>query len=149
MSLISCRINMILEESNKYFVVELQTGYVVFCDDQTFRGYTLFLCKQNKTELHDLSPGFRDKFLFEMSIVAEAVWIVFKPDKLNYELLGNAEPHLHWHIIPRYLGDPAWGHPIWWLPKLEREKIHFDEKVMKLNKLKLKRIIYKLLKNSG
>ena len=32
---------------------------------------------------------------------------------MNYELLGNSDPHLHWHIIPRYKTDPRWGAPIW------------------------------------
>jgi diadenosine tetraphosphate (Ap4A) HIT family hydrolase len=25
-------------------------------------------------------------------------------------------PHLHWHIIPRYVDDPRWGMPIWTTP---------------------------------
>ena len=38
---------------------------------------------------------------------------VFASVKLNFELLGNAVPHLHCHIKPRYYGDPAGGIPIW------------------------------------
>jgi diadenosine tetraphosphate (Ap4A) HIT family hydrolase len=33
--------------------------------------------------------------------------------KLNYELLGNPHPHLHWHIFPRYADDPMPNKPIW------------------------------------
>ena len=40
-----------------------------------------------------------------MSIVAEAVSNIFKPDKMNYELLGNGCPHIHWHLYPRVKGD--------------------------------------------
>jgi diadenosine tetraphosphate (Ap4A) HIT family hydrolase len=148
MNLINSRINMIKEGRNEHFVTELQTGYVVFCDHQTFKGYALFLCKRKASELHELGAVFKKKFLYEMSVVAEAVHTVFKPDKLNYELLGNAEPHLHWHIIPRYLNDPAWGHPIWRLSKARRESILFDEVSMEPMKLKLKETIYKLLKIS-
>jgi hypothetical protein len=25
---------------------------------------------------------------------------VFKPDKINYELLGNGCPHIHWNLYP-------------------------------------------------
>jgi diadenosine tetraphosphate (Ap4A) HIT family hydrolase len=32
---------------------------------------------------------------------------------MNYEMLGNQTPHLHWHLIPRYQGDPDAAHPIW------------------------------------
>ena len=31
--------------------------------------------------------------------------------KLNYELLGNALPHLHTHVMPRYVDDPKPGWP--------------------------------------
>ncbi len=31
---------------------------------------------------------------------------------MNYQILGNAVPHLHCHIVPRYFGDPAPGRPL-------------------------------------
>ncbi len=48
-----------------------------------------------------------------MTTVGKALAATLNPDKMNYELLGNAQPHLHWHIIPRYKTDPMWGRPIW------------------------------------
>ncbi len=32
--------------------------------------------------------------------------------KMNFQLLGNAVPHLHCHILPRYYGDPAPSPPL-------------------------------------
>lgn len=45
------RINMIKEGNNPYFVKKLETGYVVIGDNQHFKGYSLFLCKQHKNEV--------------------------------------------------------------------------------------------------
>ena len=73
MCFICDRINMIREGINPYFVRELETGYVVMGDNQHFKGYTLFLCKEHKTELFQLDHSMKMKFLEEMSIVAEAV----------------------------------------------------------------------------
>jgi diadenosine tetraphosphate (Ap4A) HIT family hydrolase len=42
-----------------------------------------------------------------------AVTRAVRPDHVNVAALGNVVPHLHWHVIPRYLGDPRWGAPIW------------------------------------
>lgn len=110
------RIDWIKRGKNPYFVKELNTGYVVIGDHQRIKGYTVFLCKEHATELHFLEPDFRDKFLHEMAIVAEAVYNTFQPDKLNYELLGAGRGvHMHWHIFPRKQGDTETGGPVWQL----------------------------------
>lgn len=111
------RIEMIKDGENPYFVKELETGYVVLGDHQHFNGYTLFLCKEHTSELHFLEKSFKQKHLGEMSLVAEAVYKAFKPEKLNIELLGNGESHVHWHIFPRMADDISMGKgPVWWMP---------------------------------
>ena len=54
MCFICDRINMIKNGTNPYFVKEMETGYVVIGDNQHFKGYTLFLCKDHQTELFHL-----------------------------------------------------------------------------------------------
>ncbi len=115
------RIELIKSGKNPYFVKELKTGYVVLGDHQHFRGYALFLCKEHKTELFHLKKEYRTTFLEEMNIVAEAVSKAFNAEKMNYELLGNGESHLHWHLFPRRSGDlENYGYegrgPVWWYP---------------------------------
>lgn len=121
MCLICDRIRMIHEGINPWFVRELETGYVVIGDNQHFKGYTLFLCKEHKTELFQLESPAKLKFLEEMSVVAEAVSKAFHAEKMNYELLGNGDTHLHWHLFPRVSGDlEGYGNngkgPVWWYP---------------------------------
>ena len=62
MCLICDRIKMIQEKANPWFVRELETGYVVIGDNQHFKGYTLFLCKEHKTELFQLDHCTKMKF---------------------------------------------------------------------------------------
>ncbi len=114
--LICDRIDMIKKGTNPYFVTELETGYVVIGDHQHFKGYTLFLCKEHVTELHFLPPELKLQHLKEMSLVGEAVYHVFGPEKLNIEALGNGASHLHWHLFPRVTGDTPTKGPVWTLP---------------------------------
>ncbi len=81
--------------------------------DQAFEGYTFLTLKWHEEELYRLVDKDRKQFLDDMSLVAAALSKAFKPDKMNYELLGNSMPHLHWHLVPRYRSDPMWGRPIW------------------------------------
>jgi diadenosine tetraphosphate (Ap4A) HIT family hydrolase len=118
--LVCNRINSILKNENPFFVTELKTGYVVLCDYQSYWGYTLFLSKQHAVELHQLDATYKSLFLLEMAQVAEAVYKSFNPDKLNYELLGNLDAHLHWHIIPRRKIDLLSRKSIWEIPQEDR-----------------------------
>lgn len=131
------RIKMIQNDKNPFFVRELQTGYVVLGDIQRFKGYTLFLCKEHATELHFLKKDFRYLFLEEMSLVAEAVYNAFHPDKLNYELLGAGNGvHMHWHIFPRRIGDTPNPGPVWRLDKAELNSDKYKPTEEELEKLK-------------
>ena len=126
MSCLICeRIEMIMDNTNPYFVKELETGYVVLGDHQHFYGYTLFLSKVHTTELHFLEKETKLKFLKEMSLVNEAVHLAFEAEKMNCELLGNGDAHLHWHLFPRRDGDMPIRGPVWWLP---REEMWADSK---------------------
>jgi diadenosine tetraphosphate (Ap4A) HIT family hydrolase len=111
--LICARIRTIEDGTNPYFVEELETGYVVIGDHQFFRGYSLLLSRWHCRELHDLDWSRRTAFLQDMALTAEAVCKTFAPRKLNYELLGNADEHLHWHLFPRHADDPNPTNPVW------------------------------------
>lgn len=133
------KIRTIKNKQDPYFVLELPTGYITLGYYQFFRGYTLFLCKKHVKELHELSPSFKLQFLKEMSLVAEAVFKAFKPIKLNYELLGNTIPHLHWHLFPRYRNDPLPKRPVWCIdPRIiHSEKVKPTSKQIRYLKTKL------------
>ena len=34
-------------------------------------------------------------------------------EKTNLASLGNVVPQLHWHVLGRRAGDPAWPGPVW------------------------------------
>jgi diadenosine tetraphosphate (Ap4A) HIT family hydrolase len=80
---------------------------------QFYKGYCILVSRRHATELNQLSSDERRAYLDEMCLLAAAIESCFKPDKLNYELLGNQVPHLHWHLFPRSRRDPAALKPVW------------------------------------
>jgi diadenosine tetraphosphate (Ap4A) HIT family hydrolase len=85
-------------------------------DDQFFTGWTFVVLKRHATELWQLEAPERAVLVEEVTRVARAVATAFGARKMNYELLGNAVPHIHWHLIPRLAGDPAPRAPVWTVP---------------------------------
>jgi diadenosine tetraphosphate (Ap4A) HIT family hydrolase len=80
---------------------------------QYYQGYCVLVARQHATELSRLEASLRREFLDEMCLLARAIEAAYKPHKLNYELLGNQVPHLHWHLFPRYADDPDRLKPVW------------------------------------
>ena len=94
-------------------VAELERTWVLLNRDQFFPGYCFVVAKEHVTELFHLDPVTRGTVMEEVNAVAAAVAGAFNPDKVNYELLGNMVPHMHWHVVPRFRSDPLWPRPIW------------------------------------
>ena len=89
---------------------------------QYYHGYCLLVARRHATELSDLNEDDRREYLVEMCLLARAIGEAFRPRKLNYELLGNQVPHLHWHLFPRYDHDPDALKPVWLaLDRAERD----------------------------
>ena len=81
-----------------------------------------------------------------MSLVGEAVSHAFPCEKMNYELLGNGDSHLHWHLFPRVAGDlEKYGHngkgPVWWYPMEKMYDNSTRPSPEELNELKSKLLI--------
>jgi diadenosine tetraphosphate (Ap4A) HIT family hydrolase len=80
---------------------------------QFYHGYCILVARTHAEELSQLELPERRDFLDELCFLAKAIEQGFSPKKLNYELLGNQVPHLHWHVIPRHANDPDSRDPIW------------------------------------
>jgi diadenosine tetraphosphate (Ap4A) HIT family hydrolase len=132
------RIKQIKCGANPYFVAEMPSGYAVMGDFQFYPGYTVFLSKVHAVELHELEKPQRQIFLEDMAKVAEAVHGAFSPLKLNYELLGNLDSHMHWHIFPRYADDPDPKNPVSVIPPSIRNSESARPAPEQLEEMKIK-----------
>jgi diadenosine tetraphosphate (Ap4A) HIT family hydrolase len=101
-------------------IAEFDFCYAILNRDQFFPGYTFVVSKRHVTELFHLNRNSREVVMEEVTRVATALYKLFQPDKINYELLGNMVPHMHWHLIPRFGTDSLWPRPIWSEPHPEK-----------------------------
>jgi diadenosine tetraphosphate (Ap4A) HIT family hydrolase len=99
--------------ASEELIAELPYSIVLLGPWQFYRGYSLVVAKKHAIELAGLDKDERQGYLDDMCRVATALGEIFKPRKLNYELLGNQVPHLHWHLFPRHPGDPDLRRPVW------------------------------------
>lgn len=90
---------------------------------QYYQGYCILVARRHASELSQLSLEDRHAYFEEMCTLARAIETAFQPRKMNYELLGNQVPHLHWHLFPRRFDDPEMLKPVW----LSLERAEQDE----------------------
>jgi len=96
-----------------HFIADLGLSNAYLHDDQFFPGWTVVVFKRHATEMFHLAPTERIQLMEEVNLVAKVVAQVYEVRKINYELLGNQLPHIHWHVIPRLASDPDPLEPVW------------------------------------
>jgi diadenosine tetraphosphate (Ap4A) HIT family hydrolase len=97
---------MARQGQNPTVLCRMASGWAVFGDVQVLNGYCLLLPDPVVPTLNDLSLAERLTFLRDMSLIGDAILEVTGATRINYEILGNGEPALHAHIIPRYSAEP-------------------------------------------
>jgi diadenosine tetraphosphate (Ap4A) HIT family hydrolase len=91
-------------------MARMRSGFAVIGDTQHLPGYSLLLTDDaSVNHLSDLDWERRKEFLFDLSLIGEAVKRACQGNglrRINYEVLGNSEPILHGHVHPRYDWEP-------------------------------------------
>lgn len=81
--------------------------------DAQYPGFCRVIWTAHVREMTDL-PAEQQQALMQVVFAVEAVVrALFLPHKINLASFGNMVPHVHWHIIPRWLDDQHFPEPIW------------------------------------
>lgn len=96
-------------------VGQVESGWVIMGAKQVMRGYCLLLPDPVVPHLNALSGSRRDQFLRDMASLGDVVLDLTGAARINYEMLGNLEPALHAHVLPRFIDEPEElrTKPIW------------------------------------
>ncbi len=90
---------------------------VILVNDDDYPGFCRVIWQQHTKEMTDLKPDDQQTIMHVVFAVEQAIREVMQPDKINLASLGNMTPHLHWHVIPRYVDDSHFPNPVWGKPQ--------------------------------
>jgi diadenosine tetraphosphate (Ap4A) HIT family hydrolase len=101
------RIRAARRGQNPTVLSRMRSGWAVIGEQQRLPGYCLLLHDGEADHLTALPRPQRAVFLEDLALLGEAVMTACtRLDaqlwRINYEVLGNAYPHLHGHVFPRY-----------------------------------------------
>jgi len=86
---------------------------VVNIADPDYPGFCRVILNRHEREMTDLTENERQEMVKIVFAVEATLRRLINPDKINLASLGNMTPHLHWHVIPRWLEDRCFPNPIW------------------------------------
>lgn len=89
---------------------------VILVEDADYPGFCRIIWNEHVKEMTDLPATLRTELMNTVFAVESAVREIMQPEKINLASLGNMTPHLHWHVIPRYIDDKHFPNPIWAAP---------------------------------
>lgn len=101
-------------------IAPLAVGWLGLYDDGLFPGRCLLVYQHHVEHLTELTPDEGARFFADIQKAARAILATTDAGRMNYAVLGNKEPHLHAHLIPRYSDEPAPGTPPWLDPRPKR-----------------------------
>ena len=105
-NLIAERVSLAREGKNPYVISKMLSGWLVIGDVQPLLGYCVFLADPVVASINDLTKAERIQYSLDILRAGDALLKVTDAYRINYETLGNTEPALHTHIIPRCLSEP-------------------------------------------
>jgi diadenosine tetraphosphate (Ap4A) HIT family hydrolase len=95
---------------------------------QVTLGSLVLVCKEEATSFPDISAAAFAELKHVTSVMEGMLAAAFAFDKVNYLMLRMVDPHVHFHVLPRYASartfegmtfeDPAWPKP----PDLQRAR---------------------------
>lgn len=101
---------------------ETDGGLLVFKNDQLrviqaheegFPAFYRVVWNSHVVEFSDLSDEDRHTCMNTVVTVEKTLRELLQPTKINLAALGNAVPHLHWHVMARFDWDSHFPGSVW------------------------------------
>jgi diadenosine tetraphosphate (Ap4A) HIT family hydrolase len=121
---------------SKNLIKEYDYWVVLYRPQQVTIGSLVLICKENKFNLGDLSKSAYVEFRLVIQDIEIFLYKKLGANKINYIALMMVDPHVHFHIIPRYsskiiINEKLYNDIYWPKPPnvLDEIKINESEKL--------------------
>ncbi len=85
-------------------VGDMKAGVLYLMKDQAHKGRAVVALKSHKKELCECSDAERNDYMEDIARASGAIKKLWGCTKINLASFGDANPHLHFHIVPKYEG---------------------------------------------
>lgn len=90
-------------------VGEMKGGTLYLFKDQAHKGRCALALNDHKKELFECTEQQRHDYADDLAAVSAAVKKLWGCTKINLASFGDSNPHLHFHIVPKYEGGFEFG----------------------------------------
>lgn len=102
------------EGAHPGLIARVASGFVILFEQQYLPGYCVLIADPLVGALNDLDAARRVMFLEDLAALGDAIPRALgaagidRPfRRMNYAMLGNVDPTLHAHAMPRFEDEPA------------------------------------------
>jgi len=108
-------------------VVQGPRWRLVHAQEEGFPAFYRLVWQDHVREFSQLAPAERHECMEVLVAVEQAMLRELQPTKVNLASLGNAVPHLHWHVIARFDWDSHFPGAIWAAPQRAADEARLRE----------------------
>lgn len=105
------------EDAGGRVVVQAPRWRLVHASEPGFPAFYRLVWQEHVKEFSQLAAADRHACVDILVTVEQALLRHLQPDKVNLATLGNAVPHLHWHVIARFAWDTHFPGAVWAAPQ--------------------------------
>ena len=105
------------DEAGGRVVLQAPRWRLVHATEAGFPAFYRLVWQDHVKEFSQLSAADRTTCLDVVVAVEQAMLRHLQPDKVNLATLGNAVPHVHWHVIARFAWDTHFPGAVWAAPQ--------------------------------
>lgn len=99
---------------------------VIRAREPGFPAFYRLVWSDHVAEFTDLAGPDRERCMDAVAEVELLLRSHLRPDKVNLAALGNAVPHLHWHIVARFAWDSHFPASVWAQAAREASPAHLS-----------------------